>query len=41
MRMKAMMDYGTKEAYAKALLKNIDQKVFGVCQYKKAGRQNV
>jgi superfamily II DNA or RNA helicase len=26
MRMKSMMDYGTKEAYAKGLLKNINQK---------------
>ena len=35
MRMKAMMDYGTKEAYAKGLLKNIDQKclVFATLSY--------
>jgi len=35
MRMKAMMDYGTKEAYAKALLKNIDQKCLVFANTKK------
>ena len=35
MRMKAMMDYPTKEAYAKGLLKNIDQKCLVFANTKK------
>ena len=35
MRMNTMMDYGTKEAYAKGLLKNIDQKCLVFANTKK------